>query len=328
MFFFVILQVTFIYWYIIVSQSISESSAAELPQVRVKEIQVKQLDKNVSQLRSFKRNSSNNYDSSLSRIGENFKGSRPSSPSYMNNGYSNSSSNNSGGSNGNNSNNNPLAENVLSLLNTCISRVIKPSNHPVWNNLLDAYQNFMSLLSLQSQSLEYDTLMSEVLIEIQLSSNMLSSSCIISTKQYWKLSDLFITVLISSPYTSIVFTSCVDAFLTIGYSITQKDPHSSLSLFYDFTLFKLINLINNNVYKRYGILKILLSFLPNETQYHVQCIKKLQVLLIDMNIFIHCLTILAILETKLNNLMLDLYIYYANIGLSLSNPKLRGKKLC
>jgi hypothetical protein len=56
----------------------------------------------------------------------------------------------------------------------------------------------------------------------------------------------------------------------------------------------------------------------------VQCIKRLQTLVGDLEIFIHCLTILASLQSEHDDMMLDLYIYYANIGLGLPSPKLRA----
>ena len=66
------------------------------------------------------------------------------------------------------------------------------------------------------------------------------------------------------------------------------------------------------------------SFTPRDTQSHIQCIKKLQTIVVDLDAFIHCLTILATQETRLDDLMIDLYIYYANIGLAMPNPRLRA----
>ena len=38
----------------------------------------------------------------------------------------------------------------------------------------------------------------------------------------------------------------------------------------------------------------------------------------------HCLTILAGEETRLDDLLLDLYLYYGSIGLGMASPKLRA----
>ena len=307
-------------------QSFTESTATELPQVRVKEIQVKQLDRNINHLRSSKRLqgevSPGKEGGSGMVAGGGYHGvSIPSSPfghDYGGRGAVSSGMGHPQQGGG------QLAENALSALNTCISRVMKSGCHPAWNVQADPYQNFFSALSLQSISKEYDSLISEALVEIKLSSQMLANSCTVTPKQFWKVSDLFVAVLTLCPYDSGAYESAIDAFTTLGFSITEKDPHSSLTLFADFALFKLSNSLKVNPQKRLGILRVLHSFTPRDTQSHIQCIKKLQTIVVDLDAFIHCLTILATLETKLDDLMIDLYIYYANIGLAMPNPRLRA----
>ena len=330
-------------------QSFIDSTATELPQVRVKEIQVRQLDRNVNYLRSSRRLPGEVSPGKEGVTGMVLGGggggvyngvTMPSSPYNHDYTYGN----NSNDTNNNNNNNNSdissntnhlqqsngqlglgLAENALSTLNTCISRVMKPSCHPAWNVQADPYQNFFSALSLQKLSQEYDFLISAALMEIKLSSRMLANSCSVTPKQFWKVSDLFVAVLTSCAYDSNSFNSAVDAFITLGYAITEIDSHSSLSLFADFTLFKLSNTLILNSHKRYGILRILQSFTPKDTQSYIQCVKRLQIIVIDINAFIHCLVIFATTqETKFDDLMIDLYLYYANIGLAITNPKLRA----
>lgn len=305
-------------------QSILESSAMELPQVRVKEIQVRQLDRSIAHLRVSNRSGDFPSGGTDGVLGRYNSAARPVSP------YGNDF----GGSGGvpnmgqiqqqGNGGGNHLAENALSTLNTCISRVMRPNCHPAWNNLADPYQNFFSALSLQSRSKEYDSLIAEALVEMKLSSHLLASSCIVTPKQFWKVADLFVNALILSPFNSSAFESAVDAFSALGIAVTQRDPQSSLATFCDFALYKLSNTLTLNAYKRLGILRVLHTFTPADTQSHVQSIKRLQTMVIDLDAFIHCLTILATQETTLDDLMIDLYIYYANIGLSMPNPKLRA----
>ena len=73
-----------------------------------------------------------------------------------------------------------------------------------------------------------------------------------------------------------------------------------------------------------GILRILHAFTPSDTQSRVQCIKRLQTIVTDLGAFVHCLTILAGEETRLDDLLLDLYLYYGSIGLGMASPKLRA----
>lgn len=305
-------------------QSITESTASEQPQVRVKEISVRQLDRNVTHLRASKRLQGDTSPGKDGNRGSGYNtGSRPSSPHGHDYGGGGGVSSNMGQGHSQQGGG-QLAENALSALNTCISRVMKANCHPAWNSQADPYQNFLSALSLQSASKEYDSLIAEALEEIKLSAQMLASSCVVTPKQFWKLSDLFVSALTMSPYDSSSFHAAVDAFSSLGFAVTDRDPGSSLSMFADFALFKLNGTITSNPHKRLGILSILHSFTPRDTQSHVQCIKRLQAIVVDLGSFIHCLTILATQETRLDNMMLDLYLYYANIGLAMPNPKLRA----
>ena len=297
-------------------QSLLESSAMDTTQVRVKEIQIKQLDRNVTHLRASKRpqnESSPGKDCTANSM------SPPSSP--FGEEYGTSSQGPGGGQ---------LAENALSALNTCIGRVMKAGCHPAWNNTADLYQNFFSALTLHGQgqgqggSSEYDALIAETLIEIKLSAQTLACACTVTPKQYWKVSDLFVSALSLSAYDSSAFDAAVDAFSALGVAITQRDPQSSLSLFADFSLFKLSAALNGNTHKRLGILRVLHSFTPADTSSHLRCIKRLQHIVTDLDPFIHCLTLLASQEARLDDMMLDLYIYYAHIGLAMPNPKLRA----
>jgi CH-like domain in sperm protein len=292
-------------------QSLSESSAMDITQVRVKEIQIKQLDRNITHLRATRRSQTEISPGKECAVNM----SPPSSP--FGEEYGTSSQGPGGGQ---------LADNALSALNTCIGRVMKAGCHSAWNNTSDLYQNFFSALTLHGQggSSECDALIAETLVEIKLSAQTLACACTVTPKQYWKVSDLFVSTLSLSPYDSSAFDAAVDAFCALGAAITQRDPQSSLSLFADFSLFKLSAALNGNTHKRLGILRVLHSFTPADTPSHLRCIKRLQHIVTDLDPFIHCLTILASQETRLDDMMLDLYIYYANIGLSMPNPKLRA----
>lgn len=296
----------------------SDFGATDGSQVRTKDIQIKQLDRNAVHSKSGRKlvNESSTGKENILAVGSG-AGSRPSSP--FGNDHGGSSSNQGGGQ---------LVENALSVLNTCISRVMKAGCHPAWNKTSDPYQNFFSALSLKGQgqghsgSKSYDALISETLEEIKLSAQMLSTSCIVTPKQFWIVSDLFVSTLSLSSYDSRAFKSAVDAFACLGQAISQQDPHSSLGLFADFALFKLSSTLRSNTRKRPGILRVLRSFTPDDAQSQLLCIKRLHLIVTDMATFIHCLTIFASQGTQLHDSMLDLYIYYANIGLTISSPKL------
>jgi len=308
-----------------------DSTDDEGPQVRLKEIQVKQLDRNITHLRISKKFSSmgNSDISPGSKV-------RPVFPSGNEYGGSNNSV--GGESTGSRSpdrydtagmggrSNNLLPENTSSILNSCISRVMGMGCHSAWSQYADPYQNYIMGLSLfgKPEGSTVDSLIVSCLDEIKIAAPMIAESCALTPKQFWKVADLLCNTITSAPHTSSTFTSVIDVFSTIGRNIVQKEPNSSLPLFFDFALQKLLNTLERNPQKRLGILKVLFAFSPNETKAHIECIKRLQAILSDLQIFIHCLTILASLETILDDALLDLYMYYAIIGLGMPSPKLRA----
>ena len=315
----------------------SDFNTTDGSQVRTKDIQIKQLDRNAVHSKSGRKL----LNLTEGSIGMNHilavatsQGSRPSSP-FGNDHSSPTLSHGGGGGH--------LVENALSALNTCISRIMKPGCHPAWNKTSDSYQNFLSALTIKShvqgpgqgqgqgqgqgRSKSYDTLISETLGEIKLSAQILSTSCIVTPKQFWIVSDLFVSTLALSSYDSSAFNSAVDAFSCLGQAITQQDPHSSLGLFADFALFKLSSTLIFNSRKRPGILKVLRSFTPSDAQSQLQCIERLHLIVTDMATFIHCLTITASQDTQLHDSVLDLYLYYANIGITMSSPKVRSSSI-
>ena len=293
----------------------------DTPQVRVKEITVKQLDRNVTHLRASKQMQKNSVGQSNNRPGSRQEQFEHDEVSLATEGLGGSTlAAPSGGL---------LPENALSLLNACISRIMGSHNISQWNDQCDPYQNFIGVMELmsrkpKSEMEEWDKLVKEVLGEVQVSCHHLAEACVITPKQFWKAADLLISVIASSPYQSESYASAVETFESLGRWIFQRDPKASLPLFCDFALFKLGSILRGHPYKRLGILRILYAFSPHDTLSHVQCIKRLQSIIPDLQTFIGCLTIMATLETNLDAALLDLYLYYATIGLGMPSPRLRA----
>ena len=120
------------------------------------------------------------------------------------------------------------------------------------------------------------------------------------------------------------YDALVTAFATLGDVIQARAPDEARNLFADYALPKLIDLIQKHPTKRHGTLRIMYAFCAPDAQVHIQVIKGLQDRLGDMPVFLHCLAILVFLETEFNADLVDLYSYYAMIGLSLASPGLRG----
>lgn len=319
-------------------KSVDDNDTETAPQVRVKEINVKQLDRNVTHLRASKQQQMQGWAPSQGSIVENGSvhsaspenspgkpnyGQRPSSPDY--NGETMESPNRgSQMSMGASQTGGMLAENSVSLLNNCIARVIGAHNVDSWSPDRDGINNFLALLPSVKTGSNLDYLVSRVLNEIRASATMIADASVITPKQFWNVADIFCTAFISSSYNSATFVAATDGFASVGRRIVQRDARSSIQMFCDFALVKLTSVLTNNPSKRLGILRVLFAFSPSDTISHIQCIKRLQSLVPDLKVFIHCLTVLASYETALDDSLLDLYLYYANIGLAFPSPKIRA----
>ena len=298
----------------------------ETPQVRVKEIQVRQLDRNVTHLRASKQMQGNSNIGAPSSVSKGFPRSvTPSGSKTVDkvSAYSSNSPNEryemqsvAGGM---------LPENAMSVINACISRILNPENLISWSPDKEPYLNFMSAVELLRGGADLDSVIAATLAEIQLSAQQLAEACAVTPKQFWRVSDMFCTVLITTSHHSESSSAAVESFEAVGRWMAQRDPKSSLALFCDFALFKLAGTITINHHKRLGLLRVLLAFTPLDSQSKVQCIKRLQSILVgDINVFIVCLTILAAHETQMDDTLLDLYLYYGTIALGLPSPKMRA----
>lgn len=303
----------------------------DLPQVTAKEITVKQLDRNITHLRVSKE--LNKGTSSSSRPGspegsltplipsaehksqEDFVSAAPNATNHLVPGAL-------------------LPENTLSLINSCIGRILNAESYPNWSSLNDPYSNFLSALSEfidphgdrspDSSLLPLDRLLADALGELQLSAAMFADSCAVTPKQFWKLSDLYCTVINEAPSDALTYTSAINGFKTLGIFLVQRDPQSSLSLFVDFALLKLVHTLTHNANKRTGILELLYSFSLPSAHAHVQCIRRLQTAVPDLSMFVSCLSILSTMETQLDAVLVDLYSYYSSIALGMCSPKVRA----
>jgi len=297
----------------------------DLPQVTAKEITVKQLDRNITHLRVSKelnRGTSSrpvSPEGSLTprmlapsvehKSGEDFVSAAPNAANLVPGAL--------------------LPENTLSLINSCIGRIINAESYANWSSLHDPYTNFLSALSEfidphGDRPLPLDRLLADALGELQLSAAMFADSCAVTPKQFWKLSDLYCAVINEAPSDTTTYISAINGFKTLGMFLVQKDPQSSLSLFVDFALLKLVHTLTHNANKRTGILELLYSFSLPSAHAHVHCIRRLQSAVPDLSLFVSCLSILSTMESQLDVVLVDLYTYYASIALGMCSPKVRA----
>jgi hypothetical protein len=295
------------------------------PQVRVKEISVRQLDRNVTHLRASRQVAGANGGSSQSLNRMNAQSSPSASQAMLGNSGdqmaptfapSNAPMN--------------MPENAGSVLNSCISRIMNRDVHDLWSDQAEPSSNFVSLLEILSRDMDLnpqsslDEACANVFTEVSLSCNMLGDACAVTPKQFWRISDVFCSALVMAPVASQTFAAAVCVFESLGKSVVMRDPSASLPLFFDFSLAKIVSTLHSNALKRPGIIRALIAFAPEDTSSRIQLIKRLQAVIPDLKIFIHCLTILAYHEKRFDSTLIDLYTYYATIGLGMANPKLRA----
>ena len=162
----------------------TEIDDESMPQVQIKEIQVRQLDRNVTHLRASKQQVSpgenrNRHMSSLSDVAETGPHMQPASEMFAQQQMA--------------SRQNPshmIPENASSVLNACISRYLNPESFPQWKLSQEAYQNYLSALTfMHTDGDEMDELIAASLEEIKLSAHALAEACTFTPKQFWKVKE-------------------------------------------------------------------------------------------------------------------------------------------
>lgn len=222
-----------------------------------------------------------------------------------------------------------VPENSNSLLNACIGRILGPQNYSMWSNVHDPTTNLQGALDAlkDPKQVSIDDTITEVFQEISSSAALIADSCTYTPKQFWKVADLFVYAISTAPSSCKAFHFIIESFETIGKWIVRKDPKGSIALFFDFAMFKLAGVLVSNPMKRKGVLRVMYGFSPVEISSHITCIKRLQTIVTNIPDFILCLAVIVSLETEVDPNLLELFMYYAMIGLSSPSPKLRAASL-
>ena len=293
-----------------------EEAEDESQRVRVTEIQVRQLDRNITHLRASK-----HQQMAALSLAESSEGMRH-SPQGGFGGFSQSeflgldASSLSAGA--------MAPENTISVLNACIARAVPPNAHPLWSRNAEPIDNFLSALTLlRSEAKTLDALVTEALHEIGQSASVLADACVVTPKQFWKVTDVFCASLSLSPQKCTSFNAAVSGFSTLGRSICARDARAALLMFCDFALPKLRDILASHPYKRYGVMQIFVAFQAADVNTRIQGIRRLQQGVPDTSTFIKCLAVLAAQEQLASVTLGDLYCYYGSIGAGMSCPQLR-----
>lgn len=264
---------------------------ASMAQVQVKEVKVNQIsDGNVARLRANKEGRAG-----ASRAALNESGSRA--------GYSGAT--------------------VVSILDECVQAVL--GDHPIMDAFtIDSSENLISAFILnvtsRGQDLCPEPLAAAVFQKASGQARQLAAICLDNPKELWEAIPLFSSILEQYEESSPIFASATSAMVDLGEQMVNDNAEDTQELFKEIALQTMSGIISSSAEKRPAILKILYAFCAQDISAHITLIKDLQKSIAEMPTFIHALTILIFMERQMNDVILDLYLYYCLIGVSGDMP--------
>lgn len=165
-----------------------------------------------------------------------------------------------------------------------------------------------------------------VLTEAAKRAHELAECVIASPSEMWKFFT-YLQPLLAARETSPIFGGVVDLYIDVGVAAVARDPSGVWSLFNDFALPRIAELVKQNPSKRYDLLRIVYNYSRNDSATHIAVIRRLKDVLDDRDVFLHVLTMTIFLENHFTEDLLDLYLYYCVLGLSSPKPFIRAAAL-
>eukprot|EP00752_Nemacystus_decipiens_P006554 g5901.t1 len=304
-----------------------ESEKTELPKVSVREIQVKQVDRNIAHLRA------NQEIVSLAgsgggpaSVGGGQRGVMSRASSNVSEGRPVMGGGGVGGAGGN-----VALEGAVAVMNACVLRRISEAELGGDPNADPSDSFAAALLSLAAGegASSGGTGFSEsaaltVLSELGAQAHQIAEAALFSPKQYWRASTLLCSLLLGLPGDSNIFMAAATALRAIGAQCSGREPSTSFHLFCDFTLPRLAPALAGDPSKRRVILKVFYAFVATGVFARVQAIKRLQEALSDGDAFLCSLACLAHQEDEFDGPLLDLYLHYCSVGLGSPSSAVRA----
>ncbi|CAM9306278.1 unnamed protein product [Chrysoparadoxa australica] len=295
-----------------------------MPKVAVKEIQVKQVDRNIAHLRgggSSALSIGRSYNSAAGRDAGSQRDAQSYAGSVGPRGHAgHSSAEGLGGSSAA-----PPLEGSVAVMNACVVKRLSvadlggdPRGEPVDNFV-------MGLLS--GDGLLTEASCVNVLNDMAGQAQQLADASCFNPKQYWRVSSVLCSLLIDRADTELTFRAAVEAFRALGLATCNRDSAVSLSLFCDFSLPRLTPKLRSSPTKRTYILRVLHSFCPSGTASRIALIKRLQGQIGHMPTFLYALAGLVHMEEQFDAGLLDLYLYYFSMGVQQAYPSLRAASI-
>ena len=125
-----------------------------------------------------------------------------------------------------------------------------------------------------------------------------------------------------------VFAAAAELLCAVGRAVVTADATLAEALMRDFGLALLLPMFASQPGRLRLLLQVVYAFSAEAPAAHVGVIKALQEALPGQQaMFLHCLTCTVALESSFSDDLLDLYIYYCVIGLSVTSCRLRAASL-
>ena len=274
----------------------------EVPQVTVKEISVKQVDKNIAHLRASRDAAAVGQGMYIQQqsITSTSGGDVMPQSSLNNTGDSHVSAGSYSGQGAN------------AILTACVSEAGFASLSAFAGGLADGSvgdgpEALQAFESIRDQNVE------------------IAAACANGSKDFRGVSNFFVGLLENLVENSNGFKAAVETFESIGNALAVTIPESAPDMFFDVTLPSIVGILKQQSMKRSSVLRCFYAFMLSDPSDHLAAIKKLQEALDgDIPTFVHSLASLVYTELEFNDDLLDFYLYYCNIGLGQNSPSLRS----
>jgi hypothetical protein len=122
-----------------------------------------------------------------------------------------------------------------------------------------------------------------------------------------------------------IFGLVIETVAQIGNQLLNTDPQQTETYFLEYAMDNLIEIIEENVFKRNEMMYIFYCFVSNTVNSHLRVLGKLKEKLLDKDAFYYCLSKLILFENSDGNQELapELYQFYfenSAYGLMCSSP--------
>eukprot|EP00762_Andalucia_godoyi_P002821 ANDGO_04399.mRNA.1 hypothetical protein GUITHDRAFT_163395 len=134
--------------------------------------------------------------------------------------------------------------------------------------------------------------------------------------------------------TSNVFLETVELLIRLGQESVRRSPVFAWKLFQEFGLPSFAHVMKRSASKRHSLLRVFHSFVSEDVESQMTSIQALQDVLQDGDAFLHSLSLLSHVTladlprgSRIPEKLLDLFLYYAIIGMESASPILRASSL-